>query len=185
MSNPLYAPLWRRIAASVIDTSFFVSLLFGILFVSYNLFSPKVPLSLLSVFDLVLLILSIFIPFMLTLILEVLFISSTWQATPGKRVMNIFIGHKGDGLAISKFKALFRISVRYIVILLFMLGASFLINEQEIFNQTSLFDLKIIELGVLLIVPTVINLFSMMVGTDKITIHDFICTTRVYNGKTH
>jgi len=121
---------------------------------------------------------------MFTAILEILCISSSWQATPGKRIMNIFIGHKGDGLAISKIKAFFRVILRYVVLLLFMLGASFLIDENKIFNDTSFFDLQIIELGTLLIIPTVINLFSLLVGSDKITIHDFICTTRVYNGKT-
>jgi len=48
--------------------------------------------------------------------------SSSWQATLGKRIMNIFIGHKEDAIVIPTHKAFFRIIFKYIVILLFILG---------------------------------------------------------------
>ncbi|MBL6664334.1 MAG: RDD family protein [Rickettsiales bacterium] len=172
-----YASFWRRILAFIIDGIFFSFLFYAILKISHSLFYPNINNSQnMTFFDIIFLLCIFIIPVLFTIMAEILFISSPWQTTPGKKTLRTFIGHKENGVAISRFVAFARILLKYLVILLFFMGISLLKNQ-----ELALMGLEAAKLGIILITPTILNIFSVMFGKEKLTVHDFVCTTRVFN----
>lgn len=181
MTDSVYAPFWRRSLALIIDLIFFSFLFYVILKISYNLFFPNIRnIYSVSFFDMIFILCTFFIPILFTVMLEIIFISSPWQATPGKKTLNIFIGHKADAIAISKFKAFCRILLKYLIILLTLVGVSLMRHK-----NVEILGFAAVQAGVLLVSPAILSIFSTLFGKEKMSIHDFVCTTRVYKGTTN
>lgn len=96
MRDVVYAGFWRRLAAHIIDgiICWVVLFLFGWIVSGLSLTSTS-PLSL-------------WLPETIGVVYSSFFLASKWQATPGKRLLSVYVGALENGGRISAGKAIFR-----------------------------------------------------------------------------
>lgn len=183
MNDSIYAGLWKRFLATIIDVILFIPIYYLVEILISNFLSSSTTPSLFPLFDLFFNILVSLLPTIVIFMIQIHFLVSKWQATPGKRIMSIFVGHKGDGIKISKLSAFFRVLLRGIVLSIFPIGIGFLMIDFIPFFRISEFINYTIT-GLCLISPALLSLILVISTKSKLTIYDLICSSRVYNGRT-
>lgn len=193
MTESIYAPISKRLLAFILDIIILLPIYFILQFLMTMLLAIGIgQRSFIPYLDILFIVITFTMPAFIIFMIQVHFVVSRWQATPGKRIMSIFIGHVGNGVKISKLASFFRILLRSIILILFPLGLSVIFTDQIIkyffsFDLRELIDLfgniNYTIVGICLMLPAILSIILAIFSKTKLTIYDLLCGSRVFNGK--
>ncbi len=173
----IYSGFWRRVAAAVID----MIILWPLSWVFVH--AQLLPLSQIT---------GAIVVCALVVIYDIAFVTSGWQATPGKRLMNIYIA-TFDNHKISPARALGRLGTKAIpasFILIVSISVHIAGFEQfEAVNAQApdLVKVTILWLSIAMIVVTFLWALLWYIPAaftrEHKAVHDMICKTRVRRGR--
>lgn len=189
--NVVYAGFWQRVFAVCVDAVLFCVLVYLPLFILASLF-PSAYENFTSNLDskspkLTILSLQLFVYFIASIIFAC-FYSSKWQASPGKRLLNVYVTSY-NLKPISFKRGFFRYFIQSVFtifpqILFLISGVDLFILEEDpsfIYNENT-YMVSIIA-GVVYPLLAILWYLMAVFSAQKTAFHDVICGTRALKGR--
>ncbi len=126
-----------------------------------------------------------FLSWIIVIAYSVYFIISKKQATPGKRMMNIYVATK-DGQKLSVNRASARILVSILSATLFLFGVALLTFAFIYLKTVSLSIFSYLFISIIVLFVSSLCMYGLLIiafTKEKTALHDIICGTRVFYGK--